>query len=638
MALLSYKEKYVVQSTTAVSTTALGLADDTQASQTFNLAATQTVLVIYQANNVYGATMTVTGMQNAISIDGTDKANSWDSPYGADCCTRNQVFWIGSLASGSHTIKGKFASNYSGNTATISNRILLIYIFDGDEFQYVDSTTLVSTTSATFVDDTAASVTFTPSGSCKALYLYNTGKDYSATEYGYGKKCAISVAGTDYSQAEKSPWGDNSADSVFTCYAGSLTATETTTKGRFASNSSGSQVDIDRRQLGVLLLADTTLLDIIVSDTQVSTTSNTLVDDAQASISRTTTDTRELLVVAMGTKRHNTSSTDRGECYGILTNTVDRQNSRGSFGITTAADSAATCWAENLAAGNHNVKGRFSNNTGTNTAVIDSRRVIALWFSVVEGQTYYQTLVATEVAICSLSIIMIWARLLSVIESSIASLSKIMTYLKSLIVTEVSNVVMSLVKTFYRILSVVENSIASLVKGIFKILSVVESSVVTISKIITWLKSLAVVETSIVGLGKVVSFFRSLATTEISVPAMSLVKTFYRVLSSTVISVAGLIANKIGGVVYYVTMEVAEISIATMGLAKSFYRALSVVESSVISLTKGLFKTLTAIEVSIASLVGQFIRGFLRPFVKLMCRLPISKTILDRIKAFTIKG
>ena len=81
MALLSYKEKYVVQSTIAVDTTSATLVDDTQASQTFDLAATQTVLVIYQANNVYGATMAVTGMQNAISIDGTDKANSWDSPY-----------------------------------------------------------------------------------------------------------------------------------------------------------------------------------------------------------------------------------------------------------------------------------------------------------------------------------------------------------------------------------------------------------------------------------------------------------------------------------------------------------------------------------------------------------------------------
>ena len=96
---------------------------------------------------------------------------------------------------------------------------------------------------------------------------------------------------------------------------------------------------------------------------------------------------RELLVVAMGTKRIGTVSSNEGECYGIMVNGNDRTHSRGSnsWSSGTAGDgpgSEGTAYAEALAAGNHTIKGRFSNNTGSTTARIDSRRVVALWFPV----------------------------------------------------------------------------------------------------------------------------------------------------------------------------------------------------------------------------------------------------------------
>ena len=145
--LLTFNSKYVVTSSSAVTTTSTTLQDDTYASQTFSLTASQTVLVIYQANNAYGETMINQGMQNAIKIDSTDYALSYDSPYNTNTQARNTVFWIGTLGSGSHTIKGRFASLSSGNTVTVSNRVLLIYILNGDEFQYVDSSTSSTTTS-----------------------------------------------------------------------------------------------------------------------------------------------------------------------------------------------------------------------------------------------------------------------------------------------------------------------------------------------------------------------------------------------------------------------------------------------------------------------------------------------------------
>jgi len=378
---LTFNDKYVVTSTTGVTTTSTSLQDDTQAVQDFSLTASQTVLVIYQANNVHGDFMPQAyGMQNAIRVDGTDYANSWDSGALSAYAVRNTVFWIGTLNAGSHTVKGRFASGLSGSSATVSNRILLIYILNGNAYRYVDSSTTSTTSSSSFVDDPAAQFTFTPPGPCKVLILYNIANHYNASEDKNGKKAAIYVGGTDYAQAEKSCYGLYYADSVFTAWATSLSSS-TTVKGRFAC-SIASNVYIHRRQLGILMFADSTLLNTVSSDTQVSTSSTSLGDDSEATISRTTTDARELLVIAMGTKRYNTADSDYGLCYGIKVDSNDRANSRGSPCTGSVyANSAATAYAEKLSAGSHTIKGRFATNYGSGTTKVDSRRIVALWLT-----------------------------------------------------------------------------------------------------------------------------------------------------------------------------------------------------------------------------------------------------------------
>lgn len=284
--------------------------------------------------------------------------------------------------SGSDFWVGRFASNRPSPTypARIDNRILLIYIFNGDEFQYIDnSTNTITSNSASFTDDTFASVTFTPSDNCKAVYLYNF-SNITGTEDWYGKKAAISINGVDYSQAEKSPVDNNYPDSIFTCYANALTPIPTTYTGRFAANREGYTVSINTRQLGALLLHNSVTLDIAISDNQVVTTSDVLADDTEALITRDIPIVTELLVIAMGTKRNGTSSNPQGEAYGISVDGIDRQLSRASPYSTNFANSAATCWAETVSAGIHNIQGRFSNNYDARTAKIDSRRVIAVWF------------------------------------------------------------------------------------------------------------------------------------------------------------------------------------------------------------------------------------------------------------------
>ncbi|MEM2355147.1 MAG: hypothetical protein QXD09_05380 [Candidatus Caldarchaeum sp.] len=378
--LLTFNSKYVIRSTVPVTTTSSSLVDDTEAIQTFELTEPKTVLVIYQANNVFDAAMPDAGMQNAINIDGSDVANSWDSGQLSDYPVRNATFWVGTLGAGSHTVKGRFASNIGGSTATVSNRVLIVMVFDGNWFYYIDNSTSSTTSSSTFVDDPYAQVTFTPSETCKALVLYNITNSPGATENADGKKAAININGTDYGQAEKSPDYDDYADSIFTAHALSLSAAQTTVKGRFASNRDGYAVTVSRRQLAVLLFADSTLLDISTSTVQVSTTSSSLVDDTEATLQRTITDTREVLVIAVGTKRHGVSSSFYGECYGIKIDDNDRANSRGSPIASAFANSAATAYAEQLSPGSHTIQGRFSNNFGTTTAVISARQFIAIWF------------------------------------------------------------------------------------------------------------------------------------------------------------------------------------------------------------------------------------------------------------------
>lgn len=332
--------------------------------------------------------MSTGGLHNAIDVDGVDYANSWScpaNPAGApNYPTRNCVFWVGTLAAGSHWIAGRFALGSGTGTATINNRVLLIYILNGDEYRYVDDgITWTWTNTTTLVADTASSVTFTPSGSCVALFLYNAADNWSHPDIypSNGKVVYLNVNGINYAEAMQSLGSGNSPDSVFTAYSASLTASSTTVKGMFADNYlSGYNVSINERELAVLLFDPTTLSDMITSGTAVTTTSNTLVNDTQATITRTTTETRELLAVAMG-DRANSAGNKVGDCYGIAVNGVDYTNSRSCpQGASAAyAGSEATGWAGTISAGTNYVQGRISNNNSTETAKITNRIVIALW-------------------------------------------------------------------------------------------------------------------------------------------------------------------------------------------------------------------------------------------------------------------
>ena len=382
MTLLTYHSKYVVQSSTAVTTTSSSLVDDTQASQTFSLDSTKTLLVIYISSNGNNVTNATSGKQNAINIDGTDYGFIGDSGAASNRAVRNSCIWCGSLASGSHTIKGRFSVPTSG-TVTISDRTLLIYIFDGDEYTYISDSTSQSTTSSTFVDDSYASTSVTPSGTCKALVIYSISNDVyqSVSDSAYGFKCCISIGGTDYIDCTVSKSGYNSdyPKSATTAYAAAITST-TTIKGRIASNSNSYQASVYKRYMCILLLSDSTTLDIDSSTSRASTTSTSLIDDPDLSITRNTAD--ELLVLASATKLNGTSAGSYyGFQYGVNVDSTDNAISKSSHrSVSSYANSNFVAYAASCSSGSHTITGRFSSLDGTSQP-IDTRNLIALWFS-----------------------------------------------------------------------------------------------------------------------------------------------------------------------------------------------------------------------------------------------------------------
>jgi hypothetical protein len=385
MTLLTYNSKYVVKSEVAVQTTSTTFVDDTQASQIFTLNASKTVLIIYTTYQNNGASILRKGYTQCIKIDATEVANSWDGNYGINYPAGTQSVWVGTLAAGEHTIKGRIAVVYdaNGTTLTVNGRVLLIVIFDGDEFQYVDNATTSSTNSLSFVDDPQVSKMFTPSGACKALFLYNV-TNSGATEATRGKQIALSVTGggslTDGALLGKAPNAADRVASAFTCYAMPLTADSTTVKGRFrVQPSTAGTVTIHRRQFAALLFSDDVLLDMVSSTTAFASSSGSLVNDTQCSVVRTTGAGEVLIVAACYDAFGVDPNLYTGIRYGIMVDTVDRSFARSSA-VYSLSCNPAVAWMETIAAAEHTIKGRCSNNKDASEAfTVSARQVAVLW-------------------------------------------------------------------------------------------------------------------------------------------------------------------------------------------------------------------------------------------------------------------
>jgi len=381
---LVYDASYNAHSTTAVTTTSASLMDDVQASSVFTLDSARVVLVIYSACNYHTAiekTEIYAGKKLGIDVDGSDVATIQSSPFSDEYTNGGVVIWVGTLAAGSHTIKGRFGSNSAGDNVTINERRLTVAVFEGaaGDFRFVRSTTAVTTASPSLVDDTQASFTFT-SPSCKALILYSVCNYHGTTESPFGKRIAISTDSSDGLALGSSPYGSSYADSEFVAEIRSLTSGSHTIEGRFFSID-GSTVTISERQFAVLLFPSDLETDFVTSTTQVSVTGSTLSDDTQASVTRTIDAERYVLAIYCVGKRNVTSSTMYGKKVGVKIDATDYGlNAQTPYGDTYANTIAIQSDIVRLGNGTHTVIGRFANNLDGQTAKVDDRQLCVLWW------------------------------------------------------------------------------------------------------------------------------------------------------------------------------------------------------------------------------------------------------------------
>jgi hypothetical protein len=246
-----------VRSTTASTTTSGTPVDDSQAVLTFTLSSDSVAFIVYNAGNRHGSTEPTRGKGVTVNVDGTDIATrQWQSPYSSNYANSATIVYVSSLGAGSHTVKGRFFSNSAGSTTTINERQLMVFNFPSSLITYgfVQSTTSVSTTSGTPVDDAQAVLSPTLAKDSDVLMMYVGGNPDGATEDYDGKGVQLQIDGADKSNSAswQSPYGSNYADSATSLWYEQLTAGSHTVKGRFFANYAGYTVTISHRQLVAL--------------------------------------------------------------------------------------------------------------------------------------------------------------------------------------------------------------------------------------------------------------------------------------------------------------------------------------------------------------------------------------------------
>jgi len=367
-----------------VSTTSGTPVDDSEAVLSITLEVEAQILIIYNAGNRRGSTEDYDGKGCAISIDGVDVAFSWQSPYGSNYANSVTVIYATTLDAGPHVIKGRFFANYPGYTVGIDTRQIAAFWFPSIVANYVRSTTKVTTTSSTPVDDPQATLTFALDKDSLAFIVYNVGNKRGSTEPATGKGVTINIDGVDISTRQwQSPYSSNKANSVTITYVTMLSAGSHTVKGRFFSNSAGSTTTIDDRQL-VVFCFPTGLVayGFVQSSTAVSTTSGTPVDDAQAVLTLSLARDSDVFLMYAGGNPHGTTEDYDGKGVQLQIDGADKSNSaswQSPYG-SNYADSATSLWYEQLTAGSHTVKGRFFANYAGYTVTISNRQLVALAF------------------------------------------------------------------------------------------------------------------------------------------------------------------------------------------------------------------------------------------------------------------
>jgi hypothetical protein len=346
-------------------------------------------------------------MKTAVNVDSSDYGQASQSARDTDKPGRCSSFWIGALGAGTHTIKGRWATLY--NTNQIHRHSLQVYIFDGDEFIYIDNAVQVTTATSDWVNDPYATIAFTPPSECVAVFLYQLNND-NTTQHEEGKKLCITIdngegkyLGYQFGLANQgTDYGSVYGTTAFSFFADpTLPARSTTVQGQFAcantdNTPANSIVTVDRRQMGVLLLDPakcqmdliSTVGTIITNANRDRDVNNQYADDPYATITRTTGGTQTLWILASANKWDLTAGSTAdywvgGGTYGIkLDGTLGWE--APIHGRRYGSDPMCSffSWGSFVAPGTHTIQGVHSSNwySGINYySQFDNRHLLALW-------------------------------------------------------------------------------------------------------------------------------------------------------------------------------------------------------------------------------------------------------------------
>lgn len=390
---LTYDSHYFIRSIVGVNTNLVAYQDDTQAIQNFTTSKPLIMLVMYNVMNYHGVSEVSRGKSITIEVDGVDQdgigvRHDQSMNAGGDMKNACTVYYLGELAAGDHTVKGRFASLLAASTVTISERQLAIFLFEGEaaDWGFASSTVVNTNNTDAWADDPNASVAVNlPEDDMIVLALYSASNEEDDSEGVHGKEIAIQVdADLNRGWHGQSPSSINNPNGCTThLIYSTLGAGAHTFDGRFRSNEDTVTVTIRGRQLAVLVFSPEQLWDQVLDDVT-AMSQNVAVpvftDDTPAVINRNLDAVYEALILYGNYNYDGVVQSPAGRRSTINVDATDYSEGHQAINMASYKDGNTVVHVIALDAGAHTIRGRFGINAAWNTASISRRTLSVLYF------------------------------------------------------------------------------------------------------------------------------------------------------------------------------------------------------------------------------------------------------------------
>jgi len=231
-------------------------SDDPDISVTVNLPQdNMVVLALYNASCQRFDLVGADGGEYCIQVD-ADAERGWhgqSTPLNTACGGTTHVIYS-ALVAGNHTFRGRYRANVNLQNFSIRDRQLAILIFSPTQLfdQVLDDVTAATQNRLPWVDDPGCTINRNLADTYQTLILYGA---YNYEGQGMstgGRKNAVNVDATDYSEGHQSPSAFNNKVGTTVVHALQLTAGLHTIKGCFTTNLDWDTVTISRRTMCVL--------------------------------------------------------------------------------------------------------------------------------------------------------------------------------------------------------------------------------------------------------------------------------------------------------------------------------------------------------------------------------------------------